>query len=355
VSGRPFVFDKGAWHLTTVKELELDRRQAWVHIGHVFAWLVRRSMVQQWLRDAEAQRFADFDAGHITGRQLLQAVGGALVDDMLTDEGLAFALHYLDPRFGTFIEDYRSYVVGERPSDYHVPDDEPSAARVAAILDAQLEAWRAALPGGAWRGSRPDPWAVPGVDTPPDLPDHLPASLPVLPVGAGAPLPGGAVSATVRTAGAVAAVRDALQGDLLLALLPDDAEDVGVVAWVEEASERGDGFLVGMRCLARCARDPTGGWRVHGDPAPSEDETRAIRAVRDGALALVRQRRERDEPLGLLALVPALDGGTLLDLVARALPLEPDEQLVALESFDLTLRADLLRAALDRVSAGSPP
>lgn len=348
MTGRPFVFDKGAWHLEEVERRGLDRRQAWVHIGLAFGWLVKRGFVQDWLRAAEPRRFEAFEDERATGRTLLEGLGGALVDDMLTDEGLAFALHYLDPRFGGYIEDYRAFVVAGRDSDYHVPDDPSSALRVATLLDARYEEWREAFPAG-WTGPRPDPWAVPGVDAPPELPAALPGAVPVLPVGQGAPLPGGAVSAVVRSPAAVGAVRDALQGDLLLVLLPQDAADVGVVGWVEEAGEREDGFLVGLRCLARCQRDPAGGWRVHRDGAPTADDLVAITAVRDLALELVRKRREAAEPLGLLALVPALDGGTLLDLVARAVPLSAEEQVVALESFDLSLRADLLRAVLTRM------
>ena len=80
------MFDKGAWHLDEVERRGLDRRQAWVHIGLAFGWLVRNGFVQDWLRVAESARFAAFDEGHITGRALLETLGGALVDDMLTDE-----------------------------------------------------------------------------------------------------------------------------------------------------------------------------------------------------------------------------------------------------------------------------
>ena len=344
------MFDKGAWHLDEVERRGLDRRQAWVHIGLAFGWLVRNGFVQDWLRVAESARFAAFDEGHITGRALLETLGGALVDDMLTDEGLAFAIHYLDPRFGGYIDDYRRYVVGGRDSDYHVPDDDTSDSRVTTLLDARYAEWREAHPGGQWSGRRPDPWSVAGVDEPPELPERL-TGLPALPVNRGAPLPGGALSAVVRTPGSIGAVRDALQGDLVLVLVPDAGNDVGVVGWIEEAKEQDDGFLVGMRCLARCARDPDGGWRVHRDGVPSSEEQQAIAAVRTAALGLVRRRREAGEPLGLLALVPALDGGVLLDLVARALPLDDEEQLVVLESFDLALRAEALQAIMGRMTA----
>jgi hypothetical protein len=344
VRTKPFVFDKVAWHLEEVRQRGLADAQAGVHIGLAFAWLVDQGFVQEWLRNAEPQAFAAYRHGHLTGRELLQRLGGALVDDMLTDEGLAFALHYLDPRVGEYLDDYRERIVADRASDYHVPDDEASASRVAALLAERHAAWR---PG--YQGGRPDAWAIRGVDRPPELPERLPTA-PVLPVGAGAPLPGGALSARLRTPGAVGAVRDALASDLIVVLVPDEADDVGVVGWIEEARDEGEGvFLVGMRCLARCARHPDdGGWVVHRDGEPSPSEAEAIEQVRSKALQVVGDRRRRGEPLGLLALAPALGGGALLDLVARALPLAPDEQLMVLEAFDLGLRAEQLQISLAR-------
>jgi len=339
MASKPFVFDKAAWHLDEVRRRGLAESQAAVHIGHAFAWLVEQGLVQPWLVAAEPSRFEAFEHGHLTGRGLLAALGGALADDMLTDEGLGFATHYLDPRTGAFLDDYRARIVAGRDSDYHVPDDEPSRRAVAAMLQEAFDAWRP-----SWDGVRPDPWSIQGVDEPPTLPDRL-VSVPVLPVGKGAPLPGGALSARLRSPSAVGVAREALRGDLLLILLPNDAEDVGVVGWIEECrEEEGDAFLVGLRCLARCARDPEGGWRVHRDGAPTG--ATAVARVRELALAAVAGRRQRGEPLGLLALVPALDGGPLLDLVARALPLDDQEQLVVLESFDLQLRAQQLVASL---------
>lgn len=341
---RPFVYDNSAWHLPEVRRRGLPDVQAGVHIGHVFAWLVGRGLLAPWLAAAEPRAFADFQHGHISGRALLARLGGALASDMLTDEGAAFAAHYLDPRVGAFLDDYRREIVADADSDYHVPDDPDTTTRVAALLQRRFDAWR---PG--WDGLRPDPWGIDGVDRPPELPDRL-VGLPGLPVGRGVPLPGAAISARLRTPGAIAAVHAALRADLLLVLLPEGADDVGVVAWVEEATDEGEGrFLVGLRCLARAARDPEGGWRVHRDAPPTEAQRGLLDEVRRSALAEVARRRADGRPLGLLALVPAVDGGALLDLVARELELPADEQLVVLEAFDLDLRARQVADGLARL------
>lgn len=344
---RPFVYDNAAWHLPEVRRRGLPEGQAAVHIGHVMAWLVQAGLVAAWLPQAEPVAFADFAHGHLTGRGLIARLGGVLASDMLTDEGLGFAADFLDPRTGGFLDAYRREIVADAPSDYHVPDDPEVGGRVAALLQRRFDAWR---PG--WDGRRPDPWGLDVLEHPPELPERL-QGLPGLPVGQGVPLPGSALSARLRTPGAIAAVHHALQADLLLVLLPDGADDVGVIAWVEEARDEGGGvFLVGLRCLARAARDPAGGWRVHRDPAPSPSVAEAVEAVRRGALDEVARRRAAGRALGLLALAPAVDGGALLDLVARDLELPADEQLVVLEAFDLGLRARQVSEALARRAAG---
>lgn len=359
------VFDKAAWHLDAVRGHGLPDAQAGVHSGLFFGWAVRRGLTLPWLEDRTPEAFAAFRRGERTGPELLAAWDGAILDDMFTDEGLAFVVDYFDLRSGAFLGDYLATLARDLPSEFHVPDDAESDRRLSEVLDRRWAEWRAGWDPAA---GRPDlRVGLEEVDAGP-LPDAL--ELPVLPVTSGVVLPGGPLGVRAARPDSLRAVEQALRGDRRLALLtvldpahraaprPEDLAEVGVVAEIRSArpaEDRPGARDVVLHCLARIERRA---WTTEGrarfevppPPVPDEDEDVKLEEVRATTAEVVRRRAERGEPPGLLALASVVRGVEQLDAVARALPMTREELLTVLEAPDAGTRADVVLDALRRES-----
>jgi len=356
-------FDKAAWHLAAVRRWGLPDHQAYVHGGLFFGWAATRGLVAPWVQDSTPAEFERFRKGEITGPALFAAWDGAILDDQFTDEGLAFVVDYVDPRRGGWLHDYAAVMAAGLPSEFHVQDDAASAERACALLDKRFAAWRASADPA--RG-RPDLRSDPKAER-----DALPAELllPVLPVTRGVVLPGGTIGIRVARPASVRAVRRAESGEGRIGLLclvdphleiaepgPDDLMETGVVATLDRVSGAGDRLEVVAACRARIQvrswtdrSELTASVAVRSDPPPTEAAGARIAEAREIVASIVRLRMERRESPGLLALAASLDGGALLDHVAREGPLTDDERRMVLEELDLEARAAIVLAALSRL------
>jgi Lon protease-like protein len=358
------VFDKAAWHLDAVRERGLPDHQAYVHGGLFFGWAVRRGHVQRWIEERTPDAFAAFRAGTLTGPGLLARWDGAMLDDMFTDEGLAFVSEYFDPRTGAYFSDYLARVAKGLESDYHVADDAVSAAAVDALLDERFAEWRVTWDPAEGRPNlRVD---LESADEP--VPDVLRA--PVLTTSTGVALPHGPLSLRATRKDSVVAVDRALQGDRLLLLVapetpgrvadpaPADLLDVGVVARVTQAKPSPDkpgSRDVVLQCLHRVELDA---WETKGGltaratrvpaPEPEPEELELLASVRKLASAAVKARAVRGQSPGTLGVASVVQGEALLDVIARELMLSREERLIVLLSTDLSERARTVIDALSR-------
>ena len=152
MTDKAVVFDKAAWHLDTVRSHGLPDEQASVHSGLFFAWAVDRGLTLGWLERHTPEAFSGFRARRISGAELLRAWDGAVLDDMFTDEGLAFVAEYFDLRSGAFLGDYLRTLAEGLPSEFHVADSPENAATEIALwfTKAELVAWTGT--DSAWVG-----------------------------------------------------------------------------------------------------------------------------------------------------------------------------------------------------------
>lgn len=364
MSEQAVVFDKAAWHLDAVREQGLPEHQAFVHGGLFFGWAARRGLVQAWVEERTPDAFAAHRRGELSGAGLLAAWDGAILDDLFTDEGLAFVVEYFDPRTGAYFSDYLGTIAAPHGGDYAVPDDATSAAAVDALLDRRFAEWRATWDPAA---GRPDlRVSLSAVDEVP--PDTL--SAPVLVTGSGVALPGGPLSLRATRPDSVVAVDRALARDRYLLLVapagagrvteptPDALLDVGVLARIEQAMPTPDKPAsrdVVLQCLHRVRLD---GWEGRGSltargqrvilPPLSADDEEVLAVVRKLASAAVKARALRGMSPGTLPLAAVAEGEGVLDVVARELPLTREERLIVLLSEDLQERAATVVEALRR-------
>lgn len=361
MSSRARVFDKAAFHLESVRAHGLADHQAVVHAGMYFGWAVDRGLVAGWLVARTPQAFEAYRARQISGGRLLSRWDGALLEDMFTSEGAAFAAVYLDHQSGSFLDDYLRTLARDLPSEYHVEDSWENHDRLAAVIDERYAAWRR-----EWDPQAPRPSAAAAGARATALPER--ARIPILPVTSGIALPPGSLTIRVRRPASVEVIRAAIHGDGWLGLVslvrpgrhpdpaPDDLLRIGVLASVAQASDAAEvpGALeVGVYCRARIRLEAWHeGW--HADvvrlvpPEPTEADAVWLESVRHGVGEELRRRRRAGASLGLLALVPTLSGAELLDAVAAELPLSREERLLLLEAPELQERAEVVLAALER-------
>ncbi|MGZ5232475.1 MAG: DUF7832 domain-containing protein [Burkholderiales bacterium] len=138
----PVVYDKAKWHYDGDYPADLPQSQAFVHTGLFLGWLIDQTLIsEEFLEDfgAEMERFKRRE---ITGPRLFELCDGALVDDMLNDEGNAFAEHYFDLQTGKFVKDYEEIFCKRLPSMYHVEDSWANYDKLKQRVDERYAAWK---------------------------------------------------------------------------------------------------------------------------------------------------------------------------------------------------------------------
>ena len=139
---QPVVYDKAKWHYEGEFPAGLAESQAFVPTGMFLGWLVDRDLISEEFADDWGEEMARFKRREISGPALFELVDGALVDDMLSDEGNSFAAHYFDFEKGRFIGDYEELLCAALPSRYHVEDTWENYGKLAQRVDQRYAEWK---------------------------------------------------------------------------------------------------------------------------------------------------------------------------------------------------------------------
>jgi hypothetical protein len=138
---KPHVYDKAKWHTDGKFPKDLKQYQAFVHTGMFVSWLIEHDMISPDFV-AETSRFR---SSELTGTQVYELWDGALVDDMLTDEGNRFAQSYFDFQSGQFLKDYEE-VFPSAPTLYHVQDTRENYERIRDRINQRYDDWKKSPP-----------------------------------------------------------------------------------------------------------------------------------------------------------------------------------------------------------------
>ena len=87
----PIVYDKAKYHYDGDFPTDLPYEQAFVHTGMFLGWLIDRGLVSGEFMEDTSELIEGFRARDVTGPEIYESWDGALVDDMLSAEGNAFA------------------------------------------------------------------------------------------------------------------------------------------------------------------------------------------------------------------------------------------------------------------------
>jgi hypothetical protein len=138
----PHVYDKAKYHDDTIDELGLPEAHAANHTVFFLRWLIERSLVSDMFETEGADVLGAFRVGKASIHDVYDWWDRCLVDDMLSDDGNAFARSYFDFERGDYLEDYVRVLQRDLPSEFHVPFTEENYRAIAATIDARYAAWR---------------------------------------------------------------------------------------------------------------------------------------------------------------------------------------------------------------------
>jgi hypothetical protein len=85
-----------------------------------------------------------FRAGSVTIHALYEWWDRCLVDDMLSDEGNAFAKNYFDFERGSYLKDYALTLQRDLESEFHVPFTEQNYQAIRVVIDQRYGDWQRA-------------------------------------------------------------------------------------------------------------------------------------------------------------------------------------------------------------------
>lgn len=138
----PYVYDKAKYHSETVHKYGLPEEHDSNHTVVFLRWLVEHQMMSNFFGETGNDILRKFQAGEITIHDLYQWWDGCLVDDMLSEEGNAFAMHYFDFQSGQYIPDYIVTLQGRLPSEFHVEYSEDNYQKMREVIDRRYDEWK---------------------------------------------------------------------------------------------------------------------------------------------------------------------------------------------------------------------
>lgn len=136
------VYDKAKYHYDGDYPKDLPEEKAFVHTGMFLGWIIDKGLYSEEFAQ-EAEQIELFKQRKITGAKVYEWWDGTLIDDMLNEEGNAFAQYYFDFQKGKYLEDYEEVLAGDLPSLYHVEDSWENYASIKKRIDQRHEDWKA--------------------------------------------------------------------------------------------------------------------------------------------------------------------------------------------------------------------
>ncbi len=118
----PYVYDKAKYHYGGNYPADLPREQAFVHTGMFLGWIMDNDLYSEWFKGEMGGYIDAFKAREMTGAKVYEECDGELDDEMLNEEGNAFAQDYFDFEQGRYVDDYDELLAHDLPSIFHVED-----------------------------------------------------------------------------------------------------------------------------------------------------------------------------------------------------------------------------------------
>jgi hypothetical protein len=150
-SRSPHVYDKAKYHHESVALQGLPDEHASNHAVPILRWLIENNLMSDFFIHESGEALTKYENGQLTIHGLYEWWDTCLVSDMLSDEGNAFAMHYFDYERGRYIQDYKSTLQGNLPTEFHVPYTEDNYAKLRSVIDQRYIKWKQGESNPWWR------------------------------------------------------------------------------------------------------------------------------------------------------------------------------------------------------------
>ena len=137
----PHVYDKAKYHYESIEEFGLSEDHAANHTVFFLRWLIENNLMSQEFTEGSGDVVAKFCVGTATIHEVYEWWDCCLIDDMLSDEGNAFAMHYFDFEKGKYLQDYMALLQGTLESEFHVDYNEANYVRLKEVIDRRYSEW----------------------------------------------------------------------------------------------------------------------------------------------------------------------------------------------------------------------
>ena len=138
----PHVYDKAKYHFDSIHKHGLSEEHAENHTVVFLRWLIERRLMSDFFEREAADIMAKYRSGTVGIHKVYEWWDGCLIDDMLSDEGNAFALYYFDFQRGRYIRDYISALKRGLPTEFHVDFTESNYETMKQIIDRRYDVWK---------------------------------------------------------------------------------------------------------------------------------------------------------------------------------------------------------------------
>lgn len=137
----PVVYDKAEYHMGDVDRARLPEDYAYTHTGFYMSWLAQNGLLSDWITESSADELSGtVETRTVSPIRLYESWDGALIDDMLSDEGNAFSGAYYSS--GLFFADYvETFDVKQKP--YTVAPTWENYDLLKPVLDRRYADWKA--------------------------------------------------------------------------------------------------------------------------------------------------------------------------------------------------------------------
>lgn len=139
-----YVFDKAKYHLEEVQSIGLPDKQAFVHSGFYYTWIIKNRLFDEGYLEDYEEKLEEIKDKLVTPSQLfLEDEDGVLISEIFNKIGYNFSLFYFDFKKGDFLKDYEFVLCDlEEIGIYSVTDSWQNFKILETVIDKRFKEWK---------------------------------------------------------------------------------------------------------------------------------------------------------------------------------------------------------------------
>jgi hypothetical protein len=137
-----YVFDKAKYHFDSINKSGLDEKQAYVHTGFFFTWLVLNKFTSDFFIEQSGNEIELLNARELAPSSIYMNWDGVLVGSLLNKDGYNFSLKYFDFDKGSYLKDYHRILCEDGGNIFGIQDTWENYDKISFAIDVAYNAWK---------------------------------------------------------------------------------------------------------------------------------------------------------------------------------------------------------------------